>query len=154
MTVDELKEMKEGEVPAHLLRIKLLIHERESVEMDIDDLYKEVEVYYIQGPSGVGKTCKAKELLKEHGYKKVKMIKYENGFWNNVGDGTGCCLYDEWRDSDMRAREFINFIDYNVQIMNVKGGCIKNQFKLIVITSVQPLNEIYLGLRYGTENEK
>lgn len=64
------------------------------------------------------------------------MVKYENSFWVNVGNGTGCCLYDEWRDSDMRAREFLNFIDYNIQIMNIKGGCVKNRFSVIIITSV------------------
>ena len=39
--------------------------------------------------------------------------------------------------------EFINFIDYNRHRMNIKGSSCMNDYKLIIITSVQKLNEIY-----------
>ena len=43
----------------------------------------------------------------------------------------------------MPASEFINFIDYNKQVMNTKGGFIINNYRLIIITSVQSPTEIY-----------
>lgn len=50
---------------------------------------------------------------------KEKKIKYreiyrEGDFWRGMGDGTGAALYDDFRCSDMKAAEFIRFIDYNM----------------------------------------
>ena len=30
--------------------------------------------------------------------------------------------------------------------MNVKGGTVKNNYKLIIITSIQPMNQIYRNM--------
>lgn len=92
--------------------------------------------------------------MEENGIEEFEEVKYENGFWNGIGDGTGCCVYDDFRDSHMKASEFINFIDYNVHNLNIKGGNVKNNYNLIIITSVFPLNDIYLGVRYSHESAK
>lgn len=117
------------------------IHDND--EIDIDDFHKDVKVYYIQGPSGVGKTQKAIRLIRENGYKKFSNAKYENGFWCNVGSNRDVLLYDDFRDSHMKASEFINLIDYNKHSMNLKGSSCSNDYKLIIITSVQYITEIY-----------
>ena len=52
-------------------------------------------------------------------------------------------IYDDFRDSHMKASEFIQFIDYNTHTLNVKGGYQHNKFNLIIITSVQRLTDIY-----------
>ena len=53
-----------------------------------------------------------------------------------VGDSP-IALYDDFRDSHMKPSEFINFIDYNVHGLNIKNGEIQNNYKYIIITSVQ-----------------
>lgn len=100
---------------------------------------KKVEVIYIVGPSGIGKSNKAEELIGEE----FEEVKYINGFWNGVVDGNGECIYDEFRDDHMRPSEFINFIDYRVHNLNIKGGNIKNNYNKIIITSTQRPEEIY-----------
>lgn len=114
-------------------------------DIDIDDWAKDVKVYYIQGPSGIGKTERAKTIIRENIEKygrKANMVKYEGGFW--IGTGTAkIAIYDDFRDSHMKASEFINFIDYNRHIMNIKGGSRRNDYELIIITSVQNITEIY-----------
>lgn len=115
--------------------------------LSLDDLNgKSVQVFYIYGSSGCGKSVLAKELLREHmcevGVAFVDMVKYKNEFWTGVCYGE-VAFYDEFRDSDMKPSEFINFIDYNPQRMNVKGSCTLNRYKFIVITSVQGPNDLY-----------
>ena len=120
------------------------IHEND--EIDVEDMIKEVVVYYISGPSGAGKTERAKQIIREHKEKfgsKVSIVKYESNFWHGVGSNRNIALYDDFRDSHMKPSEFINFIDYNKHYMNVKGGNCLNDYKLIIITSVQPLETIY-----------
>ena len=53
---------------------------------------------------------------------------------------------DDFRDSHMKPSEFINFIDYNIHNLNVKGGSVRNLYSTIIITSVQRLDCIYLNM--------
>lgn len=103
---------------------------------------KEVEVIYIWGPSGAGKSAMAQQYADDE----FDLVKHTNEFWNGVVDGKGCCIYDDFRDSHMKASEFINFIDYRVQLMNIKGGCVKNNYSKIIITSIQSPEEIYRNM--------
>lgn len=123
------------------------IKQEHNNDIDVEDLSKNVKVYYIYGPSGVGKTSKAKDIFREHinEYPRINRVKCENGFWLGVGNSKAC-LYDDFRDSHMKASEFINFIDYNKQIMNIKGGNRINEYELIVITSIQSPYDIYKNM--------
>lgn len=125
------------------------IHQNMANDIDIDSWNKEVKVYYIQGPSGVGKTEKAKQIVRENIEKygrKINRVKCENSFWIGVGEEAKIAIYDDFRDSHMKASEFVNFIDYNKQIMNIKGGSKINNYELIIITSVQNINDIYRNM--------
>ena len=123
----------------------------ESNVMDAENYYKKVEVYYFYGESGAGKTQmaieKIIELAKDNKIKDTKFneVKYCNGFWIGVDSSSICdvALYDDFRDSHMYPSEFINFIDYNTHNMNIKNGHIKNTFKVIMITSIQPPEDLY-----------
>lgn len=140
--VKDLKEVKDpDELDWKQYNTWRKIHDND--ETDLEDFSKEVKVYYIQGPSGVGKTEKAKEIIRNSGYHKFSNAKYENGFWCNVGSKRDVLLYDDFRDSHMKASEFINLIDYNKHSMNLKGSSCINDYKLIIITSVQYITEIY-----------
>ena len=147
-TIKEVKAMSKEEreeLPFQFMNTVRKLNEEEAQDIDVDDLYKDVEVYWIQGPSGVGKTCKAKEIIKENKEKfgtKLNMVKYDGSFWHGVGTAP-IALYDDFRDSHMKPDEFINFIDYNVHPMNVKGSSKQNQYKLIIITTVQNIKRIY-----------
>lgn len=128
--------------------------ENDKYDMDIEDLHKEVKIYYIFGPSGIGKTEKSKQIVRNNKNKygtKINMVKYENGFWTGIGN-TKIAIYDEFRDSSMKPSEFINFIDYNKHTLNIKGGSKINNYELIIITSVQ--NPEYIYSNVGDEPRK
>lgn len=117
--------------------------------LDIKNWNKKIKVYYISGPSGIGKSLKAKEIVLEHENELGSMVsiaKYANGYWNNVNPNIKIMIYDDFRDSHLPASEFINLIDYNKHPMNIKGGSIVNNYELIIITSVIDLDCIYANL--------
>lgn len=148
-SIKDIKNMTDDEielsVPLSLSRIAQDIKSKQAYEINLDEWHKDVKIYYIYGPSGIGKSCKAKEILKKHGYKSTNIVKCENGFWQGIGQSKSC-IYDDFRDSDLKAKEFIQFVDYNRQIMNVKGGTRINEYELIIITSIQNPYSIYKNM--------
>lgn len=147
-TIKDLKEMtreQRDELPIAMKRIVDKVNEEEAADIDINDLSKQVIVYWICGPSGIGKTEKAKQIIRlnsDHWGTKVNFVKYEGGFWHGIGSAK-IAIYDDFRDSHMKPSEFIHFIDYNKHFMNVKNGSRLNEYKVIIITSVQHPNDIY-----------
>lgn len=112
----------------------------------VDGWHKKVEVIYITGPSGAGKSLRAKEILHERGLDEFEEIKCVDGFWHGVVDGTGAAVYDDYRPSHLSASEFINLIDYNVHNLNIKGGSVRNQYDLVIITSVIDPEDLYMNM--------
>ena len=145
-----IKHLREINDPDELPDYRMLntwkrLKEEEAYDIDDDDLdRKNIKVFYIQGPSGIGKTELAKKILRDNKHidTKSNKVKFQDGFWHGVGNAKKC-LYDDFRSGDMKAKEFVQFIDYNSNIMNVKGGTKINNYNLIIITSVEPLDEIY-----------
>lgn len=113
-----------------------------------NDCYKpDIEVYFIYGPSGTGKSKFVFDHLEDD--EQFDRVKFCNGFWQgvNVFNQPEVAWYDEFRSSHMPASEFINFIDYYVNIMNVKYHTgVKNRYKKIFITSIEDPTEIYKNL--------
>lgn len=145
-TVGELKQIKDpDELDSHEFNTWQKIQTMPK-KIKLNDWKKEVKVFYIQGPSGVGKTEKAKEILRENQIDELEEIKYESTFYHGVADGTGAAVYDDFRDSHMKASEFINLIDYNTHNMNIKGGSVRNNYNIIIITSVQSIDQIYYNM--------
>ena len=118
------------------------INAEEAKQLNPDEYHKEVEVFYLYGESGSGKTRKAIEMIKQLGGT-FNEVKYDGSFWHGVSEDSEIALYDDWRDSHMKPSEFINFIDYNRHVMNIKGSSIRNNYKHIFITSIQRPEEIY-----------
>lgn len=137
-----VKEMREMKTPDELdwrqvntwMKLKSMPQKIKKSEWS-----KKIEVYYIWGESGSGKSTTAESMADDE----FELVKYNDGFWHGVNDGEGCAIYDDFRDSHMKASEFINFIDYRIQIMNVKGGSKQNKYNKIIITSIQNPQEIY-----------
>lgn len=150
-TVMELKNVQDpNDLDWRMYNTWKKIHDDEEAVIDIEDIHKDVEVYWIQGPSGIGKTQKAFDMVRErkdtYGTK-VNMVKYEGKFWIGVNGDVGVAIYDDFRHDHMKPAEFINFIDYNKHLMNIKGGQKLNKYRLIIITSVQRLEDIYQGVK-------
>lgn len=144
--VKKMTHEERDELPIQYANVVRHLNEESEESIDIDDIHKEVKVYYIYGESGVGKSKRAYELAKELGFTKIHQVKHESTFWHGLGHGMGCAIYDDFRDSHMKASEFINFIDYNVHPMNKKGGSVLNRFDTIIITSVQDPVKIYSNM--------
>lgn len=147
MTIDELKELSIN----YSNIVDKIIQKKHKTSIDDFKKFNNCKVYYIYGPSGSGKTLKALEIMKEYGYKEFDNIQYNGHFYIGDCTGEGCCLYDDFRPSDMKVNEFIHFIDYNVHIMDIKGGKIFNKYNLIIITSIRNPNNIYNNC---TDNEE
>ena len=114
----------------------------------VDEWSKEVKVIYIQGPNRQDNYNKAVELVAEHGYEKFDNVKHIRDLWRGVTETTGACIYNNFRDSHMKVDEFVNFIDYNRHCLNIPYSSATNNYNLIIITSVQKINEIYPNQPY------
>lgn len=148
-TVRELKQIETpDDLPWMMHNTWKKIHE--TVEpIKITDWYKpEVKVTYIWGPSGTEKTRRVfEDIIDKYGMEaKIDEVKHVDNFWHGVSNKTDIAIYDDFRDSHMKASEFINFIDYYRHILNVKGGSMRNNYKHIYITSVQDPYEIYRNM--------
>lgn len=147
METDELMDL-----PIQYARIVETEISKRNNDIEVDEWYKEIKVFYIWGISGIGKTCKAKEIAKEHGYNKINVIKCRDNFYHGIGTAN-CAIYDDFRDTDMKAVEFINLIDYNSHPLNIKGGSVINHYNLIIITSIFDPNLIYRGANEETREQ-
>ena len=152
--VEDMPKEERRDLNINYYNIVKQINEEEANDIDIDEIYKpNIKVYYIWGPSEMNKSKDAIKMIKDAGYQKLNMVKYENGFWMGIGKSKAC-LYDDFRDSHMKPSEFINFIDYNVHPMNIKGGVVQNKYEYIVITSVQDPNLLYENMNDRDEPKK
>lgn len=145
-TIQEAKKMEDKELEGlnlNLFNIAAKIQAEKKKSIDPKEYYKEVEVYWIWGESGAGKTRYAVRDMLKRNIEKFNEVKMVGEFWHGVQEECEVALYDDFRDSHMKPTELINFIDYNRHIMNVKGGSVRNNYKLIYITSLQDPNEIY-----------
>lgn len=147
LTISELKSIQcEDDLP-DWKQYNLWCKLKSELTIDINNWYKPITVYYIYGPSGIGKSQKAKQIVLESNLgNEVSLSKFSNGYWNNVNSNCKIMIYDDFRDSHMPASEFINLIDYNKHTMNTKGGYIVNNYELIIITSVIDIDCIYCNL--------
>lgn len=142
-TVNDLREMDDpGELDWRMHNTWQKVHATPK-KVKKSEWNKDITVYYIWGPSGAGKSNMAQELADDE----FEEIKNDGKFWIGCVDGTGCAIYDDFRDSHMKVSEFINFIDYRSHNMDIKGGSIRNQYNKIIITSVQSPDEIYHNCR-------
>lgn len=146
-TVKELKEIDNpDELNWNEYNTWKKLKSEEANEIKITDWYKpDIKVTYIWGDSGVGKSKYAKDKCIEEGIDTVNVVKHNGDFWIGVGNAK-CAIYDDFRPSDMKPSEFINFIDYNKHTLNIKGGSRQNEYTRIFITSVIDPQYMYSGM--------
>lgn len=150
-TVKDLDDASESDVEGLGVQYYNIVEKwraNKANERTIDDFgRKPCLVWYLYGPSGFGKSeiaeCLAKKMMELYKYDKWNELKFVNNFWMGVSKGCKVAIYDEWRDSHMKASEFINFIDYKKHVLNIKNGSLRNMYEFIFITSTQSPMEIY-----------
>lgn len=118
-----------------------------NCRIDLDDVYKsEIKVYYIQGESKK-KTQWALNKIVELGYSRNYDIVYhkKRGTWHGVTKHRSkeVALYENFDDTDMDIREFVSFIDYYVNPMDVTHSYSTNNYRHIFITSVKSFDKLY-----------
>lgn len=146
-TIRDLKEIKDiNEVQPRHLNTWLKVR---SNKISINEWHKKVKVIYMWGDSGLGKSLSVTRTLINNHETEFDEIKHIGEFWHGIGgdEVSGVAVYDDFRDSDMKASEFVNFIDYNVHNLNYKQGSAKNKYHLIIITSTQDPKEIYKNVK-------
>lgn len=104
---------------------------------------RELDVVYVHGSSGTGKTSFAKWLCKQKGY---------SHFISSTGDdildgykGQDCIILDDIRSSTMRFSDFIKMIDNNTNSL-VKSRYYNKSMtecKLLIITTVYSIDKFY-----------
>ena len=147
-TVEELKNIKNSdELYFDEYDTWLKIHNEINCKFNVNDIHKKVRVYYIFGPSGVGKTKRAYDTI--NGYKskfgnaELNSVSYNNYCWNGVNDKCKIALYDDFVDDSINPIEFKHFIDYDKHLLNTQNGYMKNNYRLIVITSTQNPEDLF-----------
>ena len=145
----------DAEIPGVLYNTYNRIKNERRNRISLGSWRKRIQVYYIQGPSKIGKSEKAEELIRtwynDRGVEDEDEMYFDelkfdqNGFYAGVNQDfpTEVAVFDDFRAGQMKPEEFINLIDYRVHNMNIKGGSWKNRYKLIIFTSVQRLSSIY-----------
>lgn len=142
MKINELNELDSQQY--YNIVSKEITRRNNKFNIDNND-YKgdKLKVFYIYGSSGSGKSRLAHEIIKKYNYQDYDKIEYSNNFYIGVSDDSKACIYDDFRPSDMKVNEFIKFIDYYINNLNVKGGSYKNNYELIIITSIRNPHNIY-----------
>lgn len=166
-TVGYLEELEDpNELPAVFYNTFKKIRSEKRNRISIATWRKGVKVYYIQGPSAIGKSQKAEELIKlwymnkgieEEDQMYFDEVKYDkNGFYQGICEDNPCevAVFDDFRAGIMKPEEFINLIDYRVHNLNIKGGSVKNKYQLIIFTSVQKLRDIYKNVESFERREQ
>lgn len=142
----EMSKEERNDLPIQYYNIVKNINTSQENDIKVDDWHKDIEVVWITGHSGAGKSQLAKAILKNKKIETFNELKFDGNFWLGCGSNSTAAVYDDFRDSHMRASEFINFIDYNKHNMNIKGGVKRNDYSLIIITSIQDPDMIYSNM--------
>lgn len=151
-TVGEMKEMNIDEVSPQYYKIKKQIDEDERSKNTFFSMLDEIrndnlkapEIIYITGPSGRGKTYKAYKLATEK-YKneEIGKLTLNNNFIDIVNETAKCFVIEEFRDSQIKASDFLQLTDKYGYRANVKGGFVTLRPETIIICSIIDPKNIY-----------
>lgn len=122
---------------------------QKAFEYRRDSLYngnRHLEVIYINGGSGTGKTTLAKHIAEKHGYS-IHISGGDNDLLDGY-KGQDCIILDDLRGSSLKFSDFIKMIDNNTD-SKVKSRyynkCL-TECKLIIITCIHDLDDFYSNL--------
>lgn len=151
-TVAEMKEMSVEEVSPQYYKIKKQIDEDERSKNTFFDMLDEIrndnlkapEIVYITGPSGKGKTFTAyKMAVEKYTNNEIGKLTLNNNFIDIVNENAKCFVIEEFRDSQIRASDFLQLTDKYGYRANTKGGFCTLRPEMIIICSIKHPSTIY-----------
>lgn len=94
--------------PGYMLSLEKIERARQAVrEQQYRDTFRKLDVTYIWGPTGVGKT---RSVMEEYGYSGVyRVTDYQHPFDSYQGEDV--LLLDEFRGSCIKIQDFLNYLD-------------------------------------------
>ena len=113
---------------------------------------RDLEVIYIHGSSGAGKTTYAKMTAKARGL--IYATSGEDRDPVETYDSHPCMILDELRPSSMKLTSFLKLVDNNTESLAGARyhGKAFIECKLIIITSILPIEEFFKNLQ-ANDNE-
>lgn len=115
---------------------------RELINQEKFSKFRELDIHFLSGPTGCGKTRKAYDI---HGYSPYKIFKINcndlDGFWNGY-NGQQVVVFDEF-SNQIKITKLLEILDGYPFMVNIKGGFVPAQFTKVYITSNLKKDEIY-----------
>lgn len=121
---------------------------RKAKEVD-----REMEVMYLCGSSGTGKTTLAKYFAKTKGYDCFITGSSNDPLQGYLGQE--CIVLDDIRGSDWKMNDLLKILDNNTASLAKSrySNKLMNDCKLMILTSVQNLDDLYSGIKQGDDPE-
>lgn len=127
-------------------------HWKENVHTD----YKELQVLWIYGTSDVDKSDRIKRFIKDNEEKYgtlINVVSFDGKYWKGIGEKSKIAIYDNFKETHMSCFEFLEFVDKEIHELLTLSGKIKNQYNLIIISSVFNPEYIYVSCNQDIQEQ-
>ncbi len=114
--------------------------------------YKELQVLWIYGASDVDKTDRIKRFINDNKEKYgflINVVSFDGKYWKGVGEKANICIYDGFKETHMAVFEYLDFVDKEIHELPTLTGKIKNNYNLIIISSI--FNPEYIYVNYNED---
>lgn len=149
--LDPFKEYKKNQN----VRINLINRNDINIEYwkeNIHTDYKEIQVLWIWGASDVDKTDKIKRIIKDNKEKYgslINVVSFDGKYWKGIGEKAKIAIYDGFKENHMSCFEFLDFVDKEIHELPTLSGNVKNNYNLIIISSI--FNPEYIYVNYNED---
>jgi len=148
---NEIPRIKIGEYLSDMERIKYDKDITKAYNIRDEKVAKETDrdmnVMYFAGDSGTGKTTVAKFMAKSKGYSVFVSGSSNDPLQGYIGQE--CIILDDLRGSDWKINDLLKLLDNNTNslVKSRYSNKLMNDCKLIIITSVQQIDDMYFSLK-------
>lgn len=148
---NEIPRIKIGDYLTDIERIRYNKDIKQAYDIRDERVAKETDrdmnVMYFYGDSGTGKTTVAKFMAKSKGYSVFISGSSNDPLQGYLGQE--CIILDDLRGSDWKINDLLKLLDNNTNslVKSRYSNKLMNDCKLIIVTSVQDINDLYFSLR-------
>jgi len=149
--LDPFKENKRNQI----VRIQPISKNDINIEYwknNIHTDYKELQVIWVYGASDVDKTDRIKRFIKDNEEKYgtlINVVSFDGKYWKGVGEKAKIAIYDGFKETHMAVFEYLDFVDKEIHELPTLNGNIKNNYNLIIISSI--FNPDYIYINYNED---